>query len=142
MKTLLPIPDWWYFHVEGQRVPWDTTAVYSDVFIFSLALQCYLSRGAAHKPTADQVVEIIDTRLPTEEDVFEKESLATIILLKWAELTEYVSQFGDDLNETNTKVDSVQPFTDVILVDVPNQCVNPETICRFINLRRPPIDMQ
>ena len=142
MKALLPVPDWWFFLVEGQRTPWDSTAVYSDVFIFALAFQCYLERTPGKQPTAENVLATITRCLPTDEDAIEKDSLATIVLLKWAELVDYFSELGDNLTILNVEIERVQPFNDCILVDVPKDCVSKAEVGRFINLRKPPIDMQ
>ena len=142
MKTLLPIPGWWGFLIEGQRVPWDATAIYSEQWIFATAFRCYLRRDSFNKTTIEDCLAVINESLPVDDLAVEKESIATTILLKWGELVDFFSDFGTDLRTNNVKVFDNQPFEDVILVDLPESSISKDCTARVINLRKPPIDLQ
>lgn len=142
MKTILPIPDWWYFYVEGQRTPWETTGTYSDAFLFAMALKAYLGRELWTKARPEEIRKVILDNLDNTEDSDTLESLVLIVDLKWPELTEFFSELDDDLNVSNTTVAKRQPFSDALLVDLPDRCVGHIKTGRIIFPRKPPIDMQ
>lgn len=142
MKTLLPIPDWWFFHVEGHQAPWDVSGTYSDSFLFALALKCFLGRADWTGDRYSEIMKCIVANLENPEDEDTLTSLCIILNVKWSELVDYFTELDKDLNTGNTTIAPQQPFRDVLLVDLPDRCVEHIATGRIIFPRKPPIDMQ
>ena len=142
MKTLLPIPDWWFFHVEGCRAPWDVTGTYSDTFLFSVAFRCFLRREQWKEDRYSEILKCVKDSLNNTEDDDTLAALVIAINVKWNDLVDYFTDIDEDLNDSNTVVNERQPFVDVLFVDLPDRCVQHIATGRVINPRKPPIDLQ
>lgn len=142
MKTLLPIPDWWYYHVEGQRAPWDVTGAYSDAFLFTLALRCHLNKHTWTGDKYDEIFRVVKQWLPYDEAEEEITALVICINIKWQDIIEFFDSLFPGLGEEETKIPSVQPFSNAILVELPDRFDPKLEVCRIVNVKKLPIDLQ